>query len=158
MSPRRIVIQSGASQARPSDPYLFVQPSGGHDIYFVRMRRIWRPPTDVYETEDRVIVKVEIAGMDEGELEISFANGRLIVSGERHDQATRSGRLTYQNMEIHYGEFRSEVAIVARIEESAIEASYERGFLYVELPKAQPHRIAIKTVDGGRDAESSEAK
>ncbi|MBC7235499.1 MAG: Hsp20/alpha crystallin family protein [Chloroflexi bacterium] len=128
-----------------------------YDLYYVRMRRVWHPPTDVYETESHLVVKVEIAGMDDKGLDISYADRQLSISGVRRDRAAqRSGsqtqdertreseaKVTYHNMEIHYGAFRTEIQIHIPVDTSAIEATYEDGFLYVTLPKQKERRVQI---------------
>ncbi len=126
-----------------------------YDLYYVRMQRVWHPPTDVYETENVVVVKVEIAGMDEEDLDISFADRRLVISGNRLDRAAYGAaandealpdgeaKVTYHNMEIRYGEFRSEVQINMPIDEAEISANYRDGFLYVTLSKPKTHRVTI---------------
>jgi len=116
-----------------------------YDLYVVRKRRVWRPPTDVYETETHVLVKVEIAGMDEGDFDITFVDQNLIVAGQRKDP---TGKLVYQNMEIHYGEFRSEVHVNCQVDQELIEATYTSGFLFVRLPKARIQRVQVQINDG----------
>ena len=109
--------------------------------YISQQRRVWRPPTDVYETDGNVVVKVEVAGMSVEDFSISFADRRLVIGGRRRDPA---GKLIYQNMEIRYGEFRTEVRVGWALDEASIEAVYEGGFLYVYLPKeARRHRIPV---------------
>jgi HSP20 family protein len=105
-----------------------------------RQPKIWRPPTDVYETNDCIVVKVEIAGMDESHFSISLDANRLVISGARHDPAAKLG---YQQMEILYGHFETEVHLPRAIEEDRIEALYENGFLSVRLPKAQPRHVPV---------------
>ena len=63
--------------------------------------------------------------------------------GERLEDNTSASKLTYQNMEILYGEFRTEVEISWSIDEAAIEAQYDRGILSITLPKAIQRRIPI---------------
>ncbi|MHB1293407.1 MAG: Hsp20/alpha crystallin family protein [Anaerolineae bacterium] len=110
--------------------------------YSAQRRRVWRPPTDVYETERHIVVKVEVSGMHEEDFEISFADRRLVIAGHRRDAAEKLG---YQNMEIRYGDFRTEVRVGWPLDESAIEATYEEGFLYVKLPKqVQEYRVQIQ--------------
>jgi len=92
----------------------------------------FRPPTDVYETGANVVVRVEIAGVKTSDLEISFANRVLTVVGRRRDPAEK---LVYQQMEIRYGDFRSDVLIPWPVNEEEIEATYENGFLIILLPK-----------------------
>ena len=102
---------------------------------------VWRPPTDVFETDDSAVVIVEIAGLAEGDFEISLDGRVLIVSGERHDPAEK---LAYQQMEIRYGRFRTEVHVPWALESSGQSAVYEDGFLRITLRKAQSRRVPVK--------------
>lgn len=102
--------------------------------------QIWRPPTDVYETDDSIVVKVEVAGMAEDDFAITFSDRNLIIAGTRRDPAAKLG---YHQMEIPYGEFRTDVYVSEAVDVDGIEASYENGFLLVILPKAGAHRIDI---------------
>jgi HSP20 family protein len=108
----------------------------------VRTRNAFRPPTDVYETEDCVEVKVEVAGMQPEDFEIALAKDTLVISGVRHDS---SPKRAYQQMEISWGEFRTEVLLPWPVDEDRIEAHYANGFLTVTLPRAKSHprRIPI---------------
>ena len=111
----------------------------------LRHIRTWRPPTDVYETDDCVVVKVEIAGMEEGEFTISLSDRNLTITGVRHDPLAEAQDLTlsYQQMEIRYGEFKTEVYLPWTIVENEIEAIYEDGFLRVVLPKARAQKVPV---------------
>ena len=103
--------------------------------------RLWRPPTDVYETDDAVIVKIEVAGMNPDDFRISFAERMLTVTGVRQDV---DAKLSYHCLEIPYGEFRAEVFLSGMYVADDIEAKYENGFLYITLPKSkQEHRIPV---------------
>ena len=122
---------------------LLSEPVPGQRWVSAGRRKTWRPPTDVYETDDCVVVKVEIAGMNEEELHISLDSKRLIISGVRHDPADKLG---YQQMEILYGYFETSVHVPRAIDESGIEATYQDGFLSVFLPKAQPRQVPVVSV------------
>lgn len=102
----------------------------------------WRPPTDVYETEDAVVIKVEIAGMNPDDFEISFADRILRIRGNR---VTTERKLSYHCLEVQYGDFESEVYLPGRYDEERFEAHYENGFLTIALPKAPPE--APRTID-----------
>ena len=104
----------------------------------VNRPHVWRPPTDVFETEEYIIVRVEIAGMREEDFAISLDDRRLMISGVRPDQPER--RAFYQ-MEIPYGEFSTEVELPVSIIAERIEAVYCNGFLKIRMPKASPHFI-----------------
>ncbi len=105
---------------------------------------VWRPPTDVYETGDRAMVIVEIAGLHEGDYEISLIGRALIVSGQRRDPAEK---LTYQQMEIRYGKFRTQVHLPWPIDSTDIDVKYDDGLLKVALRKAHPRRIPVQVSD-----------
>lgn len=108
-----------------------------------RTHQAFRPPTDVYETEDCVEVKVEIAGMRPADFQISLTEEMLVIAGVRQDS---SPKRVYQQMEISWGEFRTEVYLPWPVDEDSVEARYVDGFLTVNLPraKAQPRRIPIE--------------
>ncbi len=101
----------------------------------------WRPPTDVYEREDEVVVRVEIAGMNESDFAISLEQNALVVRGVRPDT---NERRAYHQMEINFGEFFTAVEIQMAIDTEHVQAEYQNGFLRVILPKAQPRVIKIK--------------
>jgi HSP20 family protein len=105
-----------------------------------RHGQVWRPPTDVYETDNDIVVKVEVAGMAEDDFSITFVDRSLAVAGVRRDP---SAKLGYHQMEIPYGEFHTEVYVPEAIDVDGIEASYSNGFLTVTLPKASVRRVVI---------------
>jgi HSP20 family protein len=103
---------------------------------------VWRPPTDVYETDDSVVVVVEIAGLSEGDYAVTLSGRMLLISGERHDPAEK---LAYQQMEIRHGRFRTQVHLPWALEPQGQRASYAYGFLKVVLSKAQVRRVPVRT-------------
>ncbi len=123
---------------------LFESLTPGHK-FPAHHRCLWCPPTDVYETADEAVVKVEIAGVEEDNFQISFVDGVLTVAGARQDKG--GGRRAYQQMEIWFGPFRTEVDIPWQVDSDAIEAEYGDGFLVVRLPKAHPQakQVPIRT-------------
>ncbi len=117
--------------------------------YFECAQNVWRPPTDVYETDGAIVIKVEIPGMAEQDFEITVTGRRLLIAGTRRDSASKLG---YHNMEIRYGVFCTEVRIPWLPQEDAIEATYESGFLYVSLPRAGRREIQIGQTDEQTDS------
>jgi HSP20 family protein len=102
---------------------------------------VWQPPTDVYETDESAVVIVEIAGLTEGDYEVSLSGRVLIVTGERRDPV---GKLAYQQMEIRYGRFRTQVHLPWALESDGQIATYVGGFLKITLRKAQSRRVPIR--------------
>jgi HSP20 family protein len=100
----------------------------------------WRPPTDMYELEYDVVVRVEIAGMDEDDFTIAIQDQQLIIRGSRIDIPEKRA---YHQMEIRYGEFSTEVALPVQVHVEDAVAEYRKGFLTIVLPKIQPKQIQI---------------
>jgi HSP20 family protein len=100
----------------------------------------WNPPTDVFETEENIIVRVEVAGMKEDDFVIEL-NGRVLtIRGIRQDIHERRA---FHQMEIPFGEFAIELALPQPIEPGQVEAIYEHGFLRIIFQKARPRQIQI---------------
>ncbi len=102
---------------------------------------VWSPPTDVYETEKDYVVRAEIAGIEETDLEITFENGILIISGNRPDL---SERRAYHQMEIHFGKFSTAIGVPGPVDLESSTAEYKDGFLIVRMPKAKPTDVKIE--------------
>ena len=123
---------------------LLSEPVPGQRWVSARKHKIWRPPTDVYETDDCIVVKVEIAGMVQEDFSISLEAKKLIISGIRRDPAAKLG---YQQMEILYGHFETQVLLPRAVEVEKIEATYQNGFLSVRRPKALPRQVPVMSTD-----------
>ena len=108
----------------------------------------WRPPTDVYENEDGLVVRVEMAGMRGEDFSVTLAGQVLVLAGERVD---RTSRRAFHQMEIHFGEFRAEVQLPWEAELDEVEASYEDGFLEVRLPRPRARRVSVVEADRGEN-------
>ena len=113
----------------------------------MRQEKTWRPATDVYETDEAVVVKVEVAGMHEQDFNISLSNRNLVITGVRRDP---DAKLAYQQLEIPYGRFRTQVFLPYAVDQEKITATYKNGFLTVVLPKAQPVSIELKEAEMSR--------
>jgi len=92
------------------------------------------PSVDVYETEDEVVVVVEIAGIADEEVAVDVDGRALILWGERRPSGGRPGRL-YSQMEICHGPFQRDILLPAEVSPDGARASYEAGMLEIVLPK-----------------------
>ncbi len=108
----------------------------------VRHGRVWVPPTDVYETEDTLVVLVELAGVRQSDFSVSLFERRLVISGVRAEQGPV--RRAYHQMEVAFGEFRTEVELPVHVDASRVDAEYAEGFLRVVLPKLKPQNITVQ--------------
>jgi HSP20 family molecular chaperone IbpA len=110
----------------------FNEVAHGRPIGFVGSLK-WKPPTDVYETDEAVVVHMDIAGMHAGDFHVELADGILTISGER--LARREGKRHYHAMEIQIGPFERRLRIPAPVDPGSVHASYDAGFLEVRLRK-----------------------
>ena len=101
---------------------------------------VWQPPTDVFETEDALVVRVEIAGMVETDFTIIIDERFLMIRGVRSEVAERRA---YHQMEIRFGEFGADIELPFTVVVDEISAVYSNGFLRVVMPKARPLRIEV---------------
>ena len=109
----------------------------------------FRPPTDVYETEDAVVVIIEVAGLQEDQFEISLseADRVLTVVGRRQSHGADAGRVTFHQLEIPYGVFAVDVPVPWPLQDAQQStAAYNDGFLVITLPKAQPRHVPVRVV------------
>ena len=99
---------------------------------------LWRPPTDVYETRDALIVTMELAGIREEDIEMTLFNDLLVVEGERPQPPfTPLETPSCHQLGIKYGMFRSEVHLPAAVDQENVRADYTLGILRIILPKTE---------------------
>lgn len=104
----------------------------------------WNPPVDVLEETERILVKVEVPGVDEKDLHVTFEDGLLTVSGER--QFERKDDRNYHRIERAYGSFTRTFSMPRSVDAAQITASYRNGVLEIAIPKkeeSRPKQIAI---------------
>lgn len=108
-------------------------------------RSYWRPPVEVFETDETLEIVAEIAGMNPEEIDIVLEGDVLTIQGERPDPCVASNR-SYHIARIGYGPFAVEIRLPFQVESDAAEASYENGFLRVSLKRVAGVTIVPKRV------------
>ncbi|MEA3460170.1 MAG: Hsp20/alpha crystallin family protein [Chloroflexota bacterium] len=121
---------------------LFVEVISTGGLLSVHRPQAWHPPTDVYETNECVVVKVEIAGLRREDFSISLSGRTLTIRGVRQDTVVKQA---CHQLEINYGHFETEVYLPQNMAQDQIKATYEDGFLQVILPKAKIKRVSVRT-------------
>ena len=94
----------------------------------------WSPSVDVFEAENEIVLRAELPGLSEEDVEITLENGRLSVKGEkklRKDEVEGE----YRRVESRFGSFVRSFAVPNTLARENIEATFEKGVLQVSLPK-----------------------
>jgi HSP20 family protein len=103
-------------------------------------RRSWRPPIEVFETEDSLQIVAEIAGMQGDDIEIVVEGDTLTIQGIRPDP-TQCEHRTYHVARIGYGAFAADIQMPFAVDAEDAEATYENGFLHITLPRTKARTI-----------------
>jgi HSP20 family protein len=118
--------------------------------------RRWIPAMDLVETDDHFVLKADLPGMQESDVNIVFENNVLTISGERRaeHEAKKDG---YYRLERTMGSFSRSLTLPEGIDAEAVSAKFDHGVLEIRIPKpaeAKPRRIQIgvagaepKTID-----------
>ena len=118
--------------------------------------RRWVPPMDLVEAEDHFLLKADLPGLTEGDVDIEVQDGTLMISGERKaEHAQREGG--WYRLERAFGSFNRSLTLPDGVDPDRIEASFSHGVLEVRIPKPEerkPRRISISGTSGnGKPAE-----
>ncbi len=99
----------------------------------------WLPTVDVSETDDQVIVRAEVPGMDKKDISITMSDGLLTIQGEKK-QETEEEKENYRFVERRYGSFSRSLRVPSGVDADKIEASYKDGVLKVAIPKSESEK------------------
>ena len=105
----------------------------------------WSPSLDVFDDKDQFVVTAELPGMKKEEIDLTFQDGVLSISGERKQTKENKEGETFRS-ERYFGKFQRSVTLPAAVDSSKINASYKDGILTVTLAKseeAKPKQIAV---------------
>jgi len=104
------------------------------------------PPVDVYEDEHNIVLKLEIPGMKESDLDIQLENNLLTVRGERKFEKEEKEE-NFHRIERRYGSFYRSFTIPNTVNPENVKASYDAGVLSIQLEKraeARPKQIKVQ--------------
>ena len=105
----------------------------------------WRPDVDVFETDTDVVVRVELAGVQQGDVRVSVDGDKLLITGQR--ATGESEAVCLHQMEIATGPFERRVGIPVSFDRERVSARLTDGVLTVRLAKRGPeqHRVEIES-------------
>ncbi len=107
--------------------------------------RSWAPPVDIYETEDAIVLKAELPGIDPKDVEVRVEDNTLYLKGERNYEKEVKEQ-NYHRVERSYGSFARSFSLPNSINAEKVKAEYKDGLLTLTMPKreeAKPKTIKI---------------
>ncbi len=110
--------------------------------------RSWTPRADIYETEEHVVVQLDIPGVNTDSIDVQCEKGMLSLKGERLFNGNDAER-KYYRVENVYGPFERYFEIPRTLNVNKVEAKYTDGVLGLVFPKteeAKPKKIEISIV------------
>ena len=106
----------------------------------------WSPALDLFDTEDKLMAVVDLPGISKDQIEISYQDGVLNISGERKSDLLEGKETEIYRSERCAGKFQRSLTLPFPIQSEKIRATYKNGVLSIELPKseeAKPHKVAV---------------
>ncbi|MBV8716957.1 MAG: Hsp20/alpha crystallin family protein [Chloroflexi bacterium] len=107
---------------------------------------VWTPAMDMYETEDALVIVLDLAGVDADRTEVHAEPHLLVVRGvrrERRSTGRAEAQRSYHALEIPYGRFERAVRLPPGLDTAEARASYHEGLLEITLPKRLPRQVPI---------------
>jgi HSP20 family protein len=117
------------------------------------------PPVDIFEDENKLVLKIEIPGIRQEDIDVRLENNTLTVKGERSFQSEGKEE-NFHRVERRYGSFYRAFTLPNTIDQNTIKADYEAGVLKVELHKraeTKPRQVKINVGSSKPDQNQHEA-
>jgi HSP20 family protein len=113
------------------------------------------PAVDIYEDSKKVVLKLEVPGIEEKDLDIRVENNTLTVKGERKFEKEEKEE-NFHRIERRYGTFYRAFTLPSTVDTEHVQANYQSGILKLELSKkleAQPKQIKVNVGSGEKKQE-----
>ena len=117
------------------------------------------PAVDVYEDEHKLVLKLEVPGIKQQDLDVRIENQTLTVKGERKFE-TEEKEENFHRIERRFGSFTRSFTLPLTVDTNSIAAKYENGVLAIQLAKkevAKPKQVKIEIGSGAPEAKQVEA-
>jgi HSP20 family protein len=107
----------------------------------------WVPPLDVFESNDKYVVAVELPGIEPSDVEVSVEDSTLTIKGQRDFFYKDATDDAFRRIERRYGQFTRTLTLPTTADVEKVDASFDKGVLTIEVPKreeAKPRKITVK--------------
>lgn len=96
----------------------------------------WMPLSDISETKNKIIVKLDIPGLDAQDINVSISGDLLVIKGEKKKESEEKGEHHYR-MERYYGAFERSFRLPVEVKADKVEAKVDKGVLKITMPKTE---------------------
>lgn len=108
----------------------------------------WAPTTDIFARGEDLVIRCDLAGVRQEDIDIEFSAGTLIISGERRSNLSEE-EVSFYTRERSYGHFRRSMSLPEGINQSRISATFEEGMLEITIQggataRPEPQRIQVR--------------
>ena len=110
--------------------------------------RRWVPPVDLVEAEDHFVLRADLPGLADDDVNVEVQDGTLTISGERHAEHESQERGWYR-IERSFGSFNRSLTLPDGVDSDAISARFENGVLEVRIPKPEERKPRRVEISGG---------
>jgi HSP20 family protein len=107
---------------------------------------LWSPAVDIFETGDRIVLRADLPGMEQSEIELRVDDNVLVLRGERKPSADLKPE-DFHRAERPYGPFVRSFSLPQNVDQGGIRASHKNGVLEVVLPKRQESKAKAIRVE-----------
>ena len=107
---------------------------------------VWQPLVDIFENDEAVVIKAELPGVDQKDIEVKIEDATLIIRGERK-QDSEIRKENYHRIERYYGAFHRGFSLPQSIDRERVNAACDKGVLTITLPKKEevkPRQIVVE--------------
>ncbi|WP_375513865.1 Hsp20/alpha crystallin family protein [uncultured Nostoc sp.] len=104
------------------------------------------PAAEIQETENAILLKLELPGIEVKDLDVQVTENAVYVSGERKSE-TKTEEKGVTRSEFHYGKFQRVIPLSARIQNTNVTADYKDGILNLTLPKTEQEKNKVVKVN-----------
>jgi HSP20 family protein len=122
-------------------------------------QRRWMPAMDLVETDDHFVLRADLPGLSESDVDIEVEDNVLTVSGERRPEYQQS-KEGYHRVERAFGSFSRSLTLPEGVDAEAVSAGFDRGVLEITIPKPEqrkPRKVSIGVGAGPKTIESDSA-
>jgi HSP20 family protein len=133
---------------------------GRRDIGQSGTARRWVPAMDLAETDEQLVLRADLPGMERDDINIEVKDNVLTISGERKAEHERKGE-GFHRIERAFGRFSRSLGLPRGVDAASVTASFENGVLEVRMPKPAERkatRIEIATEGHARDTEQAQVE